>query len=102
MVAHEHSDCANSEHSCLTKNTICSLVGQLQDKQQDSHTSDKPRNQNKIASWKKSDIQRLESLILQLGTDFSAIAQLIGKSRDQVKRKFKVMQKKNPNFGFEG
>ena len=34
------------------------------------------------------------------GTDFSIIATFLGKDRDQVKRKFKVMQKKDSNFGF--
>jgi hypothetical protein len=28
------------------------------------------------------------------------IAKIMGKDRDQVKRKYKTMQKKNSNFGF--
>lgn len=60
------------------------------------------KSQNKIATWKKPEIEKLETLLLEYGTDFSTISRLIGKSRDQVKRKFKVLQKINPNFGFEG
>jgi hypothetical protein len=29
-----------------------------------------------------------------------SIARIMGKDRDQIKRKFKVMQKKKNNFGF--
>jgi hypothetical protein len=28
------------------------------------------------------------------------VAKIMGKDRDQVKRKYKAMQKKNSNFGF--
>lgn len=42
----------------------------------------------------------LEQLVLEFGTDFTRISQVMKRDRDQVKRKFKTMQKKNNNFGF--
>jgi hypothetical protein len=39
-------------------------------------------------------------LVQEYGTDFVMIGKILGKSRDQVKRKFKVMEKKVSNFGF--
>jgi len=36
----------------------------------------------------------------EYGTDFVIIGKILGKSRDQVKRKFKVMEKKVNGFGF--
>ena len=38
---------------------------------------------------------------MEHGTDFGIVASYMGKDRDQVKRKYKVMQKKNHNFGFD-
>ena len=37
----------------------------------------------------------------EYGTDFVRISQVLGKSRDQVKRKFKVMEKKINDLGFK-
>ena len=37
----------------------------------------------------------------EYGTDFVRISHVLGKSRDQVKRKFKVMEKKINDFGFK-
>lgn len=34
------------------------------------------------------------------GTDFVRISHIMGKTRDQVKRKFKIMEKKIADFGF--
>ena len=45
-------------------------------------------------------ISQLEKLVWEYGTDFAIISTFLGKDRDQVKRKFKVMQKKDSSFGF--
>ena len=42
----------------------------------------------------------LNELVKQYGTDFGIVASKLGKGRDQVKRKFKIMQKKDKKFGF--
>mgnify|MGYP003535148150 CR=1 FL=1 len=42
----------------------------------------------------------MEELVDEYGTDFVRISKLMGKTRDQIKRKFKVMEKKISNFGF--
>lgn len=96
LVHRDSSDAFSSDHSCASKITISQLLQQLSDEQ----PSQSPPKKS-IASWKRSEIERLGSLILEYGTDFSAISLLMGKSRDQVKRKFKVMQKKDASFGFQ-
>ena len=54
-----------------------------------------------IATWSKDEIKLLQILVGEYGTDFAILSTKLGKSRDQVKRKFKIMQKKNANFGFK-
>jgi len=61
----------------------------------------KKKTTKTIASWTRQEIKDLEKLILAHGTDFTMIGVVMGKSRDQVKRKFKVMEKKMKSFGFE-
>lgn len=39
-------------------------------------------------------------MVKENGTDFTSIALLMGKPRDQIKRKFKFMEKKIKGFGF--
>lgn len=46
-----------------------------------------------IASWSRADINKLKQLLKVFGTDFQAIAREMGKTRDQIKRKFKVLEK---------
>lgn len=54
------------------------------------------------SNWKKTETAKLEELVLEYGTDFEMIAKMMGKTRDQVKRKFKKLQKKDIGFGFVG
>ena len=90
---------SDSDHSC-SKLTISELLSDL-DNEQIECQNGKATSKKVIASWKRCEVKKLEALVLEYGTDFSAIARLMGKSRDQIKRKYKVMQKKFPNFGFE-
>jgi hypothetical protein len=46
-----------------------------------------------IASWSRADINKLKQCLKIYGTDFEAIAREMGKTRDQIKRKFKVLEK---------
>lgn len=100
LVRSDSSGASDSDHSCSSKITICELLDEL-DNEQLEISNDKGLNKKVIASWKRSEIKTLEALVLEHGTDFSSIGRLMGKPRDQIKRKYKVMQKKFPNFGFE-
>ena len=60
----------------------------------------KKKTKKSIASWTRQEIKDLEKLVVTYGTDFTMIGVIMGKSRDQVKRKFKVMEKKMKSFGF--
>lgn len=51
-----------------------------------------------VAYWSSKDISDLVRLLKLYGSDFQTIALEIGKTRDQVKRKFKVLEKKNPKL----
>lgn len=53
-----------------------------------------------MTSWRKCDVEKLEKCVLEFGTDFDLIAQMMGKTRDQIKRKFKAISKKDEGFGF--
>jgi hypothetical protein len=46
-----------------------------------------------IASWSRADINKLKQFLKIYGTDFEAIAREMGKTRDQIKRKFKILEK---------
>ena len=48
-----------------------------------------------IASWFRADINKLKEHLKVHGTDFEAIAREMGKTRDQIKRKFKVLERKS-------
>ena len=58
------------------------------------------RKRRVIATWSKNEIKMLDELVKEYGTDFAIVAGKLGKTRDQVKRKFKIMQKKLSGFGF--
>jgi hypothetical protein len=53
----------------------------------------KPIRKVVIASWSRADIKKLKEHLKTYGTDFEAIASEMGKTRDQIKRKFKVLEK---------
>lgn len=61
----------------------------------------KAHTRKQIATWSKAEVKHFEELLNQYGTDLEMIAGALGKSREQVKRKFKILRKHNPNFGFE-
>ena len=75
--------------------SISSIVGQLL-----INNSEKRTIKKSIATWSKSEIKTLEKLVQEHGTDFAYISLLMGKERDQVKRKFKIMEKLERGFGF--
>lgn len=56
------------------------------------------KTKKNIAYWSSKDISTLIKLLRLYGSDFQTIALEIGKTRDQVKRKFKVLEKKNPKL----
>jgi hypothetical protein len=43
-------------------------------------------------------VSLLISLLKKYGSDFTTIATHMTKTRDQIKRKFKVLEKKNPDL----
>jgi hypothetical protein len=49
-----------------------------------------------MAYWSKTEIHALVVLLRKYGSDFTMIATQMSKTRDQIKRKFKVLEKKNP------
>jgi hypothetical protein len=49
-----------------------------------------------VAYWAKHEITALIGLLRKYGSDFTMIATQMNKTRDQVKRKFKVLEKKHP------
>lgn len=51
-----------------------------------------------MAYWSKSEIHSLVALLRKYGSDFTMIATQMTKTRDQIKRKFKVLEKKNPTL----
>jgi hypothetical protein len=49
------------------------------------------------ANWTKLEILSLVELLKKYGSDFTMIAtKITNKTRDQIKRKFKVLEKKYP------
>jgi hypothetical protein len=60
-----------------------------------TNTKNKKIRKVEIASWSRADIQKLKDLLKIYGTDFQAISREMGKTRDQIKRKYKVLEKKS-------
>jgi hypothetical protein len=58
---------------------------------------EKPAQRN---SWKKSEVARLEELLLEYGTDYDIVGRLLGRERNNVRNKVRSMQRMYPNFGF--
>jgi hypothetical protein len=56
------------------------------------------KTKKNVAYWSPKDISALVRLLKVYGSDFQTIAVELGKTRDQVKRKFKVLEKKNPKL----
>jgi len=54
-----------------------------------------PRN---AAIWTPRDINTLIRLLKEYGSDFTMISTKMDKSRAQIKRKFKVLEKQYPNL----
>ena len=51
-----------------------------------------------MAVWSKEEVNTLINLLKKYGSDFTLIATHMTKTRDQIKRKFKVLEKKNPTL----
>lgn len=94
-VASDDFHSTNSNSSDTT--TIADLVAELEQLKKISQYTTGTRS---VASWKKSEVAKLANLVFEFGTDFARVANIMGRDRDQVKRKFKTMQKKDSNFGF--
>ena len=52
----------------------------------------------KVAYWTKQEISSLVCLLREYGSDFTMIATKMTKSRGQIKRKFKVLEKRSSAF----
>lgn len=50
------------------------------------------------AIWTPRDIRVLVGLLREFGSDFTMISTKMDKTRDQIKRKFKVLEKKFPHL----
>ena len=50
------------------------------------------------ANWSKAEVNSLVGLLKLYGSDFTMIATKMDKTRDQIKRKFKVLEKKWPDL----
>lgn len=53
---------------------------------------------NKCAIWTNNDINTLIALLKHYGTDFTLISTQMHKTRDQIKRKFKILEKTHPQI----
>lgn len=51
-----------------------------------------------VAIWTPKDIRTLIKLLKEYGSDFTMISTQMDKTRDQIKRKFKVLEKKYPHL----
>lgn len=56
------------------------------------------KRQRHQASWKQPEVDQLVLLLRRYGSDFATIAIQLNKERDQVKRKFKVLEKTHPHL----
>jgi hypothetical protein len=50
------------------------------------------------ANWTKDDVSNLVVFLKRYGSDFTMISTKMNKTRDQIKRKFKVLEKKWPKL----
>lgn len=50
------------------------------------------------ATWTRQEIATLITLLKEYGTDFGIIGSKMGKEREQVKRKFKALEKSHPEI----
>jgi hypothetical protein len=57
-----------------------------------------PKQRRQVAVWTRKDISTLVELLRKFGSDFTAVSANMDKSREQVKRKFKVLEKKFPQL----
>jgi hypothetical protein len=49
-----------------------------------------------VECWKREEVEKLLELLRVYGSDFSIISKLLGKTRIQVRRKFKAIEKRRP------
>lgn len=85
--SHEHS----SSHSSVS--TLATAIDEitLADKLNKHKIIFKPNKKKTPAYWTKTEIKELVDLMKQYGSDFTLIATKINKTRDQIKRKFKIL-----------
>ena len=94
--SHDHS----SQHSSVS--TIGTYIDEitLQDRLTSKHRPiHKIKTKPKPALWTKAEVSQMVELMKQHGCDFALIAATMAtKTRDQVKRKFKVLEKSYPHL----
>ena len=91
--AHSHQN-SSGQSSVSTLRTFIDEIA-LQDKITKKQKKIVKSQKKVVAYWSKQEISTLVELLRKYGSDFTMIATQMTKSRDQIKRKFKVLQKKN-------
>lgn len=93
-------DCHSHDNSSIESvATIFTVIDEIA-LQHTHHRKEKkiskpPRN---AAIWTPTDIATLVRLLKEYGSDFTMIATQMDKSRAQIKRKFKVLEKQYPHL----
>jgi hypothetical protein len=91
---HSHDNCSIESVSTIST-AIDELALQRIHNRKDSKISKPARN---AAIWTPRDIAALVRLLREYGCDFTMIATRMDKSRAQIKRKFKVLEKQYPHL----
>lgn len=94
--SHDHSSQHSSVSTIATYIDEITLKNRLNSKHRPIH---KFKSKPKPAQWTKAEVSQMVKLMKQYGCDFTLIAtQMTTKTRDQIKRKFKVLEKSYPHL----
>lgn len=95
---HSHDNCSID----LSVSTISTFIEEiaLEDKMdvKEKKVVKRKMERKTVAIWTSRDIKILVKLLKEYGSDFTMIATKMDKTRDQIKRKFKVLEKKYPQL----
>jgi GTP-binding protein EngB required for normal cell division len=84
----------------LSVSTIATVIEEiaLEEKEGKKAVVKRKGNRKNSAIWTPRDINTLVRLLKEFGSDFTMISTKMDKTRDQIKRKFKVLEKKYPHL----
>lgn len=93
-------DCHSHTNSSIESvSTISTVIDEIA-LQHTHNRKDKPINKSprNVAVWTPRDVSTLVRLLKEYGCDFTMISTKMDKSRAQIKRKFKVIEKQYPHL----